>query len=268
MLSRSLAVMRNLPLHWNARPSDKCHVFLMGTPRSGTTLLQKILLQHSLIDGPDEETGFFLRRRYDHFSLNSVPDEAVRSLVSQSASKVEIFDRLAAYFTGSGTGRFFIEKTAEHSLRLRYLLQMFPRSKFLFIYRDGRDAFVSARNYRGRDKRMTDGYPALWRDCMKQLSANAGHPNLISLRYEDFCENPEAEMQRIMVHLGLEQEDHLLQPSSYSATPVAADENFKRLKEPISSSSVGVHRDEKYHDDVVMFERIAARELEKFGYIA
>jgi Sulfotransferase family len=62
--------LENLRYHVGLRPSPESHIFVMGPPRSGTTLVRQMLLAHPLLTGPDRETYFFLRwNLYDFPSM-------------------------------------------------------------------------------------------------------------------------------------------------------------------------------------------------------
>lgn len=248
-------------------PSDGEHIFVLGPPRSGTTLVQCILRHHGAICGPDSETYFFIRRRIDRLELDEMPHETWSCLRAEANSRIELFDLAAQWYRDEEGGTFFMEKTAEHALRLAWMLSHFPRAKFLFVLRDGRDAQASAAKFKGVPPGPLSAYPGIWMACIDNLLAYQSHPNLYVMRYEELCEEPERVMRAAVRHLGLPWQPHLLDPQVYSQSSSAASANFKRLAEPISPATVGIHRQPAFREITEAFERQARRQLSAMGYL-
>lgn len=257
---------KNLALHLRAGRTQRRHLFIVGAPRSGTTLLQNILLQHDDVTGPSQETAFFLRRRLDNLQLTGVSAAAWRQSVAESRSKAELFDSLAQIYINKAGRGTFLEKTADHALKLDRILTSFPNSKVIFVIRDGRDCLVSARRFVGIESGTLDRYPMIWRDCMRSLIRHADNENLLPVRYETFCTNSDAVLEKILDHAELAPQAGLLDPASYSRTDTSANVNFARLRQSVTSDTVGVHREECYAQAVAWFESVAWRELSRFGY--
>ena len=55
---------RNARFWWNSEVSSSEHIFVVGPPRSGTTLVKNVLRAHTEVCGVDGETWFFLRTNY------------------------------------------------------------------------------------------------------------------------------------------------------------------------------------------------------------
>jgi len=69
-------VVRNVPYWWNDTISEEEHIFVLGPPRSGTTLAKTVLQAHTSICGVDGETWFFLCKDYSTI----VPDKKITGL--------------------------------------------------------------------------------------------------------------------------------------------------------------------------------------------
>jgi tetratricopeptide (TPR) repeat protein len=126
-----------------ATPADALeHVFLLGFPRSGTTLLEVILDGHPQVASLEEhELLTDGVRRFMREPLNLEPlwgaDQnqlnALRTDYWQSVRR-----------TGTDVaGKVFIDKNPLNTLKLPLIARMFPRAKILFARRDPRDVVLS-----------------------------------------------------------------------------------------------------------------------------
>jgi len=118
------------------------HAFLLGFPRSGTTLLEQVLETHgdvvSLGEKPillDAEVEFFTR------------SGGVRRLAAIADDLLEPFR--AAYWRRVGEfgvdliGKMFIDKHPLYTVHLPLLAKMFPNAKVILAIRDPRDVVLS-----------------------------------------------------------------------------------------------------------------------------
>ena len=117
---------------------SKDPIFIIGAARSGTNMLRDIL---SSIDGyctwDCDEINPILR----HGNLRHPSDV----FTSEMATPV-ISDFIRSKFnkiSKKHNGAIVIEKTCANTLRLPFLASIFPKAKFIFIYRDGRDSIAS-----------------------------------------------------------------------------------------------------------------------------
>jgi tetratricopeptide (TPR) repeat protein len=145
----SSAMRRTTAEQWRACPaavrSDRdpqAHVFLIGFPRSGTTLLEVVLDGHPEIASIEEHellTEGVLRYMCEPLDFGALI----------GADEAEL-DRLrAAYWARVGsagvdvTGKVFIDKHPLNTLKLPLIARLFPNAKILFACRDPRDVVLS-----------------------------------------------------------------------------------------------------------------------------
>ena len=129
------------------RADARGHVFLLGFPRSGTTLLEVVLEGHPdvvsleehelLIDSVRE----FMRRPADLERLMRA-DAAVLEPLRSS------YWRLAAGAGIDVSGKVFVDKHPLNTLKLPLIARLFPRAKILFACRDPRDVVLSCFRHR------------------------------------------------------------------------------------------------------------------------
>lgn len=118
------------------------HVFLLGFPRSGTTLLEVILDGHPDVRIIEERELLsegvlqFLREPLNLEPLARAPESQLRPLRE-------------AYWEGvrnagiNIVGKVFVDKYPLNTLKLPLIAKLFPRAKILFAYRDPRDVVLS-----------------------------------------------------------------------------------------------------------------------------
>jgi tetratricopeptide (TPR) repeat protein len=187
------------------------HVFLLGFPRSGTTLLEVILEGHpnvvsleekeSLIDGVLE----FMRRPEDLERLYRASPAVLESL------RASYWRRVA----GEGAdvaGKLFIDKHPFNTLKLPLIARLFPNAKILFACRDPRDIVLSCFRRRFRmsapiyELLSLEGaaryYDAAMQFLVRLTSVLRLEPCLV--RHEDLVTEFAREMKRICTFLGLE----------------------------------------------------------------
>ena len=127
--------------HALAEP-DVNHVFLLGFPRSGTTLLEQILASHpdvvALEEKPtlnDDIAAFFLEK------------DSLETLLNLDEG--EVAHRVAAYWeriAGYGlqvAGKNFVDKQPSLTIYLPLIAKLFPRAKIIVARRDPRDVVLS-----------------------------------------------------------------------------------------------------------------------------
>ena len=118
------------------------HVFLLGFPRSGTTLLGQVLGAHPDIVTLDEQETLvdgalrFMGGTMDLAGLAAVSPETLERLREQYWGRV-------AGFGADPAGRIFVDKLPIDTLKLPLIARLFPDAKVLFARRDPRDVVLS-----------------------------------------------------------------------------------------------------------------------------
>jgi tetratricopeptide (TPR) repeat protein len=186
------------------------HVFLLGFPRSGTTVLEEALAAHPDVVTTQERDGLA---------------DAVGALFSTDASldrlaalpKVEADHYRALYWqrmAGHGlafAGKTFVDKQPYNTINLPLIARLFPEARILFSVRDPRDVVLSCFRRRFRmnasnfELLTLEGATAFY-DAMMRLALvyRAKLPlALIEVRHESVTADFVAEMRRIGTFIGL-----------------------------------------------------------------
>lgn len=210
---------------------DRFHaspVFVVGCPRSGTTLLQRLLGQHARV-AIAPETHFVRRfwaerRRYgdlrddqryaallsDVVDIPAWPELGVDAAEFRHAAwrgprnYADIFGLLLQLFADHHEATTVGEKTPNHVLAMPTLAAFFPRARFVHIVRDPRAVVDSWRTVPWSTGSVV-GDAEVWRRYARSARhiATRGFPPLHQVRYEDLVTDPQGELRRIGDFLGL-----------------------------------------------------------------
>lgn len=130
---------------WRARKTGKTertHVFLVGFPRSGTTLLEQVLATHPDVESMDERiclgdaAAEFLGCKDDLDRLAGLSDDALEPWREAYWARVAEQDI-------TPTKKFFVDKLPLTTIVLPLVAKLFPDSKILFALRDPMDVVWS-----------------------------------------------------------------------------------------------------------------------------
>ena len=180
-------------------------VFLVGSPRSGTTWLSRLLGAHPELAATQE---LELINRYCHpwhqaWQKQLPADEARwerhRHKGLPAVLTQQEFDLAASAFARSvydkllrlkASARIVVDKNPEYSLHVDLIRRMFPEAGVLHIVRDGRDvaaSMVAASRGWGRDwaPGQVGDAARTWRTNVEGAALAAGSGRYLQIRYED-----------------------------------------------------------------------------------
>lgn len=189
----------------------RTHVFLVGFPRSGTTLLEQVLEQHPetvtlaekecLIDGA--RAALASAEKFRDFMV--LPDAALDEYRSAYWARV-------AEQGVDPAGKVFVDKHPFHSFKLPLIARLFPDARILFAERDPRDTVLSCfrRRFRMNDANYQmltlDGAADLFDAAMALRAATEAAAPLHGLRcaLEDMVADFDGTTRAVCAHLGIE----------------------------------------------------------------
>ncbi len=161
-------------------PSDGSGVvFLVGSPRSGTTLLGEILNEHPQI-GSWYEPSFVLDRFFrDAPHDRRTAQEATPPVAQHLQGEFQRFKKAMEC-------TLVLDKSPHNSLKIPFLNAIFPDSKFIHILRDGRDAVLSIRREWQRRHSIAQGSPTVWPSRLTALWASLRRQPCWRYRWQAF----------------------------------------------------------------------------------
>ncbi|WP_423816096.1 sulfotransferase family protein [Salinibacter ruber] len=253
--------------------SREWHVFVCGAPRSGTTLLKAILENHSMMCGPTyETTGIFANPdfyRDQWWEQTGIQGDEVRTLLAESNSIVSFYDSVAEAVCKKTGSSVFVDKIPwpPRRHRLWYVTSKFKGAQWVHIVRDGRDCYCSAQNHpHVPQSSSATAFAKYWRTCVESHEAWLPEERTYTVRYEDLTNSPAEVVRTIVDFLGLEFERRQVEASNRADYDDGAEGAHRRLKKPISASSVGRWKTEMETSEADAFRRHAGETLQRFKY--
>jgi hypothetical protein len=255
--------------------------FIVGCPRSGTTMVQQALNRHSQVAIPPETKYFFsfLGHSQQHQAQHiDRLNEDLRIQLAKPATAVRTADQARAFYEemasqyvrglGKKGIRHFGEKSPEHTGHLSSIRQLYPDAKLVVLYRDGRDVALSLTK--------TPWMPAglyvnflVWLYYYQaiQQAKNSGFSNLYFARYEDIVANPDKELRGILNFLGLPYERAVAEEHGNKQGIPEREFAWKgKALERITSDRVGVSQRELAREQLGALEGLGGHALSSLGY--
>lgn len=206
------------------RPADverAAPIFVIGSPRSGTTLLRLILNSHPRISCGEET--HFLRE------LETIVGRDWPLVATYGLSREWWLERIRALYdefqeavlAGSGKSRW-AEKDPTYTLHLRFIDDLFPDARYVHVLRDGHDVVASFRDRWGYASaaRAARSEWARYVNAAQAFGAGLPAARFLELRYEDLVADPQAEAGRLFDFLGETWDPRVLDfdPAEHRAT--------------------------------------------------
>jgi hypothetical protein len=236
------------------------YVFVVGAPRSGTTLVANIISNHRGICSLRSETGLFSWR--ESFLLfegkagrNSYEYNKLRK---ECPNVVQLFDEIAAdTMMKSGCARF-LEKTPQHVFHIGFILEHFPKSTIVNVVRNPKDAFVSSRANKAVVQNTPASFAKYWRRCIEARRRYSDREEIVDVHYECLVRNPTIETKRIMAALGESFEPEQISPAMMRDDPRAGSQQFRHLGGAITTASVGRWKAELSENEVQIIDGLVS----------
>ena len=273
-------------------------IFIIGSGRSGTTLLQRMLRSHSNISSPTGESHFFIplykypdkygdlsqaenvkkvleeMRRISRefceedlhglkFDTTALANEFVDKGVNSTLDIISLL--LTKNALGENKNRW-LEKTPYYILHISTLLKMFPDAQFVHIIRDGRDCALSMLE-RKYDLKIFNIYQAakIWSryvDMGQEAKEYLSSDVYFEFRYEDLISDPETKVKEICTFLGEKYEDNVVDfiksQDPKNKTPM--------LKKGIQKNNFDKWRTKMTIWQIRVFESVAGDTLKRNNY--
>ena len=266
-------------------------IFVVGHPRSGTTLLRFTLSSHPRIHIP-EETGFVpflvkdvharltveqVRKLLERIGkLNYLWDDLVDDMPAFYGSLPEptlscvldaLYRRKAANYGAFRWG----DKTPTYVTHIPLLNQLFPTAQFVHVIRDGRDATLSALAKWPERGRYMDSYYLL-RNWVRNVRAGRrdgsalGPGCYLEVRYERLVEHPQDVLAEVLAFLDEEPHPAILDHTQLARELGPGPQDHVEVQQPISTASVQRWKREMKPFDQKLANRIAGELLGELGY--
>jgi len=242
--------------------SIKKRVFIIGAPRSGTTLLQSILATHSEVTS-FPETHYFnhlfsgrrllsmfgiaspqARRYWNKFLLLVAADKKnnkIPPLTIFTNQYTQQFVHVLDNITYNQNKNIWIEKTPGHLHSIPYLEHAIGDVFFIHILRCGTDVVASLFEFGqkyddvwGLELRSLDRCIEIWSQDIRISLKYINRNNHFIVKYEHLTENPRKMVVKLCEFLEIPYEEEMITNYSLSASKYIYNEPWKEsVKEPI-----------------------------------
>ena len=213
--------------------SSPTPIFILGMPRSGTTLIEQIISSHSKVTGGGEleDINFHALSLYKNKSFSA---EAVKLF------RTRYLKKLASISMGNP---FVTDKMPQNFLHICLICTAFPEAKIIHVTRDPaaicwsnfKNYFANGLSYSyNLNDIMT--YYTMYLDLMKlwQLYYNK---HIYHLNYDKLTLNQVSETKKLIKHLNLKWEEECLTPENNSRSIRTASQGQVRDKVYTGSSN-------------------------------
>jgi hypothetical protein len=258
-------------MSWNAPPIDPARrspVFLVGFPRSGTTLLDTILMGHPRVAVMEERPAVGrLKAEIGGFDrIGELDQRGVREAQ-------ERYFELAGEYVDLANGIVLVDKSPLLLNEAAFIHRLFPNAQFLLALRHPADVLISCyvSNFNLNDSMVNflrldtaaefyDLTFRSWENARKLLPLHVH-----TVVYEQMVQDPRNILRPVIEALGLSWHEGMLDHTKTAAERgVITTASYAQVTQPIYTRSVGRWKRYRKHLEPVL--PVLAPWIEKFGY--
>lgn len=223
-------------------------IFIVGLPRSGTTLLDRMLSNHSQVASAGEINDF---RRQLRWMTDVPPSGAAGMVLAQQRSTQLDFSELGARYLRQTQWRaqgrqFYIDKLPINIRMVHLIRRALPRAPILHMVREPMDvcfsnlkAMLGPASAYSYDMQDLAHYYGLYARLAERWHASMPGA-MLDVSYGALVSDPATALHNVLEHCGLEDEEGCLFPER-NASPVATPSSVQ-VREPIHTRALGEWR--------------------------
>jgi tetratricopeptide (TPR) repeat protein len=224
-------------------------VFIVGMPRSGTTLVEQILASHPQVFGAGEltEISKLIRQMPARLGINERYPDCLRLL--HPALAHELADQYVQYLQQlNATAARVTDKMPNNYQYLGLIAALFPWARVIHCRRDPMDVCFSCYVHDFKDWTCDLGTLASYYREYERLMAHwrsvLPRP-LLEVDYEEMVEDPETVSRRLVSFCGLEWDDRCL--AHHQNERAVRTASLMQVRQPVYKSAVGRWRRYETH---------------------
>lgn len=226
------------------RHDSQLPIFIVGMPRSGTTLTEQILSSHSKVGGAGELARF--NRVEAAFRAEYSQEGGIERLL-ENAKMGELRERAQEtiailQLVAGDQHKRIVEKTPHHFESIGFQNVCFKNAKFIHCRRNPLDTFISSFQ---NDMNVSHAYAYdqltylneyLWQESMMNYWKSLFPDSIFTIHYEELASNPEQISKQLISFSGLAWEDACLK--FFERKNVVRTFSVQQVRNPVYNSSV------------------------------
>jgi len=198
---------------YNDEPAIERLLFICGLHRSGTTLLERMLVNRfdlaCLRADVHESEGQHMQGVYSpaykfggpgYFAFSTAMRRELDTLTDYPRHRQEILDAWQRFVVG--TSNVLIEKSPPNLTKITWLRRVFPGARFVILLRDPRAVSAATQKW---SKNSLPELMMHWNVAYHLAEKDFDPADCCHVRYEDLCTQPDAVLERIGAFAGLAQ---------------------------------------------------------------
>ncbi len=273
-------------------------IFIVGCPRSGTTLLRTMLNVHSEISIPPESdflVKLFPRWRKKKIDKESLVEELLDDLYSNDKFPQWGLEReylkkklvrkipfdysrfVDEVYSSFLTGKVWGDKNPQYIYETGKIGKLFPGARFIHIIRDGRAVFAShlKANKLKRGQGMLKKFPndpylsfLSWKRALEKGEKLRGKDNYLEIRYEELVFSPKETLAKVCRFLGLDFEAGMIRYYRKGAEAVPEERRsiHKNISKRIDATRTDAWKRELSPREILKYELVGQGKLKEYGY--
>ena len=262
---------------WNSvnfKEKNNDPVFIIGFPRSGTTLLDTILRSHPSIEVIEEKPIIdkfigILEKKINHDLKNL---ENISESLFQEMRDIYFLER-NKYLNFKDKNKLYIDKMPFNIVHVGELLRFFPNSKFIFALRHPNDSVLSCfmQNFSPNDAMINftsinntsylyDLVMTLWLKYSELFSSS-----IHTIKYEDVVNNFDKMIGDLLNFLNLEWSDNVREfHKTAKQRGIISTPSYNQVNMPLYKNSI--NRWKNYEKKFLDSKKILDKWVEIFNY--
>lgn len=254
-------------------PDPQTPAFVVGFPRSGSTLFEQILDAHPALQALEEKPAVEAMVTRLRNSTSGYPT-ALADLSAESIAELRaLYWAEVARHLARTPGTRLIDKYPLNMTRLAAIQRVFPEAEFLLLLRHPCDVVLSCfmQNFR-----ITDGtvgfhslestariYARVMENWVNESTVFT--PRHLIVRYEDLVQDLEREVRRVVEFLGLELDARMLDPAAHARSRGRINTpSYSQVVRPVNADAIERWRRYERHFAPVL--PILEPWIERWGY--
>lgn len=193
-------------------------LFVLSLPRSGSTMVQRVLASHEAVSTAPEPwvvlpQVYAMRERGAFAEYGQVPaSRALRQFAERlPGGEEEYREELRRFLLGlyarasGGRGTYFLDKTPRYHFVIEDLFRLFPDARFVFLWRNPLAVAASiAQTWAGGSWTLERWHRDLFEGLARLVAGYERHRAMsCAVRYEDLVGGPEGTWRRVFEYLEL-----------------------------------------------------------------